>query len=70
MSLADDLDMSLPAAAEELSSEEGRELLDAAARRKLGMSGGEFLQAWDAGRFADSDTLALHEVAALVPFAR
>ena len=69
MSLADDLDTS-PPGAEEVTAEEGRALLDAAARRELGMTGDEFLQAWDAGRFADSDTLALQEVAALVPFGR
>ncbi len=70
MSLADEIDVAVPPAAAVVSHEEGRELLDAASRRKLGMSGQEFLEAWDAGRFADHDTLALHEVAALVPFAR
>lgn len=50
--------------------DEGRQLLDEAARRKLGMTAEDFLVAWDAGRFAENDSMAVHEVAALVPFGR
>lgn len=35
----------------ELSRDEGRALFDRLARRYLGMSGEEFIRAWDAGQF-------------------
>lgn len=58
--------------ADELTYEEGRELLDAAARRKLGMSGDEFLAAWDAGTLDvdGPDHVAIVHVSGLIPFAR
>src|SRR5215210_5234989 len=39
----------------ELSKEEGREMFDRAAQRKLGISGEEFLRRWDAGDYDDPD---------------
>lgn len=66
MSLTDDVS----ACASEVPRDEGRQLLDEVARKNLGMTAEEFLTAWDAGRFADNDSLAVHEVAALVPFGR
>ena len=35
----------------ELSEAEAWEVVDAAAQRELGMSAGEFIEAWEAGRF-------------------
>ncbi len=55
---------------EEMTPDEGRELLDAAARKHLNMSGAEFVAAWDAGRFAEQDSLSVQRVAMLLPFGR
>lgn len=55
---------------EEISLEEGRRLLDDAARRTLNMTAEEFIEAWDEGRFADPDSLRVQQVAALLPFGR
>ncbi|MCU1693629.1 MAG: hypothetical protein JWM64_2720 [Frankiales bacterium] len=66
MSIADDV----TAGVQEMPVDEGRRLLDEAARRKLGMSGPEFAEAWDQGRFADQDSAAVNEVAMLLPFGR
>ncbi len=53
----------------EASPEEGRELLDQAAQRLLGMSGDDFRRAWDAGEFdAEPERLGVAEVAMLLPF--
>ncbi len=57
-------------AVEEISLEEGRAMLDEAARRHLNMSAAEFIEAWDEGRFADPDSLGVQQVAALLPFGR
>ena len=55
----------------ELTREEGRELLDCEARRYLGMSADEFIQAWESGKFADNaDQSDVMYVALLLPFAR
>lgn len=55
----------------EVSPKEGREIFDNAARRMLGMSGGEFLAAWDRGDFTDEeDRHEVSAVAMLIPFAR
>jgi hypothetical protein len=57
----------------ELSREEGRALLDRAARDLLGISGEEFLRRWDAGGYeADRDRCEpdVTELAMLIPFAR
>jgi hypothetical protein len=54
----------------ELSADEGRELFDRQARLRLGMSGAEFLRAWDAGEFGDRDDSDLMGVAMMLPFVR
>jgi hypothetical protein len=56
--------------AEEISLEDGRRMLDEAARQHLNMTGAEFIEAWDEGRFADPDSLAVQQVASLLPFGR
>jgi len=66
MSVFDDIGVGV----EELTPDEGRALLDAEARKNLNMSRAEFIRAWDAGHFADQDTLAVHRVAMLLPFGR
>ena len=58
------------ASVEEVDLDEGRRLLDEAARKLLHMSGEEFIAAWDDGRITDSDSLRVQQVAALLPFAR
>jgi transcriptional regulator with XRE-family HTH domain len=58
------------AAVVEVSREDGREMLDRAAREALGISGDEFLSKWDAGDYADADDQAVTRVAMLIPFAR
>jgi hypothetical protein len=56
---------------EEVSREEGCRILDDAARRWLDMSAEEFIDAWDAGKFADrADTPEVINVAMLIPFAK
>lgn len=55
----------------ELTYDEGRALLDKTARRLLGMSGEEFIAAWDSGEIAwDLPSTAINSVAILLPFAR
>jgi hypothetical protein len=54
----------------EATPEEGRAMLDRAAREALNMSGEEFLARWDAKEFDDSDDPAITRVAMLIPFAR
>jgi hypothetical protein len=57
--------------ARELTPAEGRELFDRASRRLLGMSGEEFLAAYDRGDFGDGrDHLAATQLAMLIPFTR
>jgi hypothetical protein len=53
----------------EIDHSEGYKLLDKAARSKLGMTGEEFLQAYDRGDL-DRSELAVLEVEILIPFAR
>lgn len=55
---------------EEISLEEGRRMLDEAARLHLNMSGEEFIAAWDEGRIPTGDSLSVQQVAALLPFGR
>lgn len=55
---------------EEISLQEGRVMLDEAARQYLNMSGDEFITAWDEGRFTEPDTLRVQQVAGLLPFGR
>ena len=54
---------------EEVSREDGRTMLDQAAREYLGISGASFLRDWRAGRYADHDNPDVAKVALLVPFA-
>jgi hypothetical protein len=55
---------------DKISVEEGRALLDEAARHWLGISGAEFMASWDAGRYRDDESLAVQQVAMLLPFGR
>ena len=56
---------------QEVTPEEGRAIVDRAARRNLHMSGEQFLKAWDAGVFDDDpDRPEVMSVAMLLPFAR
>jgi hypothetical protein len=66
MSLCDDTQVGV----EELTADESRELLDETARRLLNMSGDEFVTAWDEQRFAETDSLEVMQVAALLPGVR
>lgn len=55
----------------ELSPEEGRALFDARARQWLGISGEEFVQAWEAGEFDDDlDRPEVMQVAMLLPLVK
>ena len=55
----------------ELNRDQGRDLLDALARRYLDMSAEEFIAAWDAGEFnGRSESPELTRVAMLLPFGR
>ena len=54
----------------EASPEEGKAMLDRAAREVLNISGEDFLAKWDAGEYKDSDDPAITRVAMLIPFAR
>jgi len=57
-------------ATEEASPEEGREILDRAARRWLGISGDEFLAAWEEGQYSETESdPQVAKVALLLPFA-
>ena len=66
MAVQEDVDT----AVDELTVEETRALLDSAARRTLGMTGDDFIRAWDHGLLKDNDSLAVMEVAALIPGVR
>ncbi len=53
------------------TEQEGYEILDAAARHYLKMSGAAFVTAWDAGAFADDpDRPEVMRIAMLLPFGR
>jgi hypothetical protein len=54
----------------EATCEEGRAMLDRAAREVLNITGEDFLARWDAGDYENSDDPALTRVAMLIPFAR
>lgn len=53
-----------------LTDDEGREILDCAARRYLKLSGEEFVRAWEAEEFEDPDASEAQRVAMRLPFAR
>jgi hypothetical protein len=56
---------------DELTLEEGWELLNARTQRYLGISGKEFLQRWDAGYYDDDpDREELRPVVGVIGFAR
>ena len=56
---------------QELSRDEGRALFDRQARYHLGMSGDEFIRAWNAGEFDDDpDRPDVMRVVMLMGFAR
>ncbi|MDP9481191.1 MAG: hypothetical protein M3R38_36920 [Actinomycetota bacterium] len=59
----------------ELSKEESREMFDRQAQRYLGISGDEFLRAWDAEEYGDPDDRSKNapgvmRLAMLLPFVR
>jgi hypothetical protein len=54
-----------------MDEDEGAALFDRTAQACMGMSGAEFLRAWDAGEFKDmnwDDVPGLAEVATALPF--
>lgn len=53
-----------------LTAERAAELMDKVAERALGISGADFLPAWDAGAYLSADTAEIAELAALIPFVR
>ena len=54
---------------DEATPEEGRQILDRAARRLLNMSGDEFLLRWHRGEFSnESEQRDVSGVALLIPF--
>mgnify|MGYP001565495933 CR=1 FL=1 len=59
-----------PCDVDEVTEEQGREILDRAAHEALGISGDEFLARFDRGFYDDSDDPAVAGVAMLIPFAR
>ncbi len=54
----------------EVTLAEGREILDARARRYLQMSGEEFLDRWRRGEFRDVDRPEVMRVVMALPFVR
>jgi len=54
----------------ELSPEESAAEFDRQARRRLHMSGEEFLRKWDAGEFPNTEDFAVSYVASLIPLVR
>jgi hypothetical protein len=54
----------------EADAERGREILDKAAQRYLGISGEEFSRLWEAGEYEDDDRPEVTHVAMLLPFGR
>lgn len=53
-----------------LTPEQEREIFERQARKRLGMSGDEFIRAWDAGEFGDRHDSHLMSVAMMLPFVR
>jgi hypothetical protein len=54
----------------EATPDEGRDMLDRAAREVLNISGDEFLARWDAAEYENADDPAITRLAMLIPFAR
>jgi hypothetical protein len=66
-----DGDRAVTTTVDELTKAEAWEIFDRQARRYLGMSGDEFLRAWDSGVFdQDPDNPEVMRVAMLLPLAR
>jgi hypothetical protein len=57
---------------EPVTPDDGLSMLDEQARRRLGISGAEFLRRWDSGEYAgpDGDRPDVVKVAMLIPLAR
>jgi hypothetical protein len=55
---------------EEISTDEGADILDRVAQKRLGITGDEFIDRWDRGDYADLDHVTVMEVAMLIPLAR
>jgi hypothetical protein len=55
---------------EAVTQTEGAEILDAASRRLLSLSGEEFLSRWERGDFISDDHVAVMKVTMLIPLAR
>lgn len=53
---------------QELDAQEGRELLDRQARRYLGISGEEFLEAWEHGELDPDADPHVARISMLLPF--
>ena len=53
----------------EATRDEGRAMLDRAAREVLNISGDQFLAKWDNGEYRDADDPSITRVALLIPFA-
>lgn len=55
----------------EATEAEGWEILDAAAKERLGISGREFVQKWEAGEYFNcKERVEVMDVAILLPFVR
>ncbi len=66
----DNLAVCEPAQVEEMTFEQGRQMLEEAARREFGLSWADFHAAYCAGKFADTDRMhAAGFLAFLAPFA-
>ena len=55
---------------QDLRVEEGRALLDEATPHWLGISRADFIRRWNAGRYREDESLAVQQVAMLLPFGR
>ena len=53
-----------------LDRKQGRQMVDELTRQYLDMGLEEFLRAWDAGEFEDTDTPEVMRIAMLLPFVR
>ncbi len=54
-----------------MTPEKGREMFEQGARRRLRMSGDEFIRRWDAGEFdGEPERLDVMDVAMLLPLVR
>lgn len=55
---------------DQINAAQGADILDRAAKKRLGITGAEFVSRWDRGDYADLDHVTVMEVAALIPLAR